>query len=196
MFVSYAELGSALPFNGGAYVYLQHVYGPLVGYLFSSTTVFILKPAPVAIVSLVFGDYVNQLLFFWLAPGELAALLAQKISALICVWTIICIQAMSPQWLTTINTFFTVLKLSAVGSIAVIGIATLGSPFILSYLLKFQAAGNGEPTLGDNWFNKTSDSIGDLALALFSGLWTYNGKQYILHAKYTESRLGQCIALL
>ena len=96
--------------------------------MFSSTTVFILKPAPVAIVSLVFGDYVNQLLFFWLVPGELAALLAQKISALICVWSIICIQAMSPQRLTAINTVFTVIKLAAVGSIAITGITILGSP--------------------------------------------------------------------
>jgi hypothetical protein len=99
-----------------------------VGYLFTSTTVFILKPAPVAIVSLVFGDYVNQLLFFWLAPGELAAFLSQKIISLICIWTIICIQAISPHWLTTINTVFTIIKLAAVGSIAVIGIAILGSP--------------------------------------------------------------------
>jgi len=129
MSVSYAELGSALPFNGGAYVYLQHVYGPLAGCLFTLTTVFVLKPAPVAIVSLVFGDYVNQLLFFWLAPDELAALVAQKIIALICVWTIICIQAISPHWLTTINTVFTIIKLAAVGSIAVIGIAVLGLPF-------------------------------------------------------------------
>jgi len=45
----------------------------------------------------------------------------------------------------------------------------------LIYFLTNQAAGNGEGTLSQNWFEETSDSSGDLVLALFSGLWTYNG---------------------
>ena len=115
-----------MPFNGGAYVYIQSVYGPLAGYLFSSTTVFILKPAPVAIVSLIFGDYINRISFSWLALGEFSAILAQKVTALLCIWTVIGVQAMRPGWLTTINTIFTIIKLFAVGSIALIGILILG----------------------------------------------------------------------
>jgi amino acid transporter len=127
MLVSFAELGSALPFNGGAYIYLQHVYGPIVGFLFSWTTVFILKPAPVAIISLIFGDYVNRILFSWLEPAELAAQWSQKGAALFCVWTIICVQAITPRYLPTINTVFTIIKLAAVSSIACIGLSLLGS---------------------------------------------------------------------
>jgi len=136
--VSYAELGSALPLNGGAYVYLHRVYGPVVACLFSWTTVFILKPAPVAIVSLVFGDYINRIVFAWLEPGKLLAQLTQKGAGLLCVWTIICVQAICPHWITTSNTVFTVIKLAAVGSIAAIGIWILGFPRLLLYLLKLQ----------------------------------------------------------
>ena len=123
--MSYAELGSAMPFNGGAYVYLQRIYGPLVGYLFSSTTAFILKPAPVAIVSLIFGDYVNRIAFSWLESNKFSALFAQKMAALLCLWTVIGVQATRPGWLAAINTVLTIVKLSAVGSIAVIGILIL-----------------------------------------------------------------------
>src|SRR5438045_1133616 len=68
--VSYAELGSAIPLNGGAYIYLRHTYGPMVGCLFSWTMIFILKPVPVAIVSLIFGDYINRILYFSLNSNE------------------------------------------------------------------------------------------------------------------------------
>src|SRR5271167_3843224 len=36
---SYAELGSAIPVNGGSFAYLHYVYGPLPAFLFSWTTI-------------------------------------------------------------------------------------------------------------------------------------------------------------
>jgi amino acid transporter len=46
---SFAELGSAIPLNGGAQAYLAYSYGPLVSYLFAWTAISALKPgAPAA----------------------------------------------------------------------------------------------------------------------------------------------------
>ena len=41
---SFAELGSAIPQNGGAQAYLSYAYGPLVSYLFAWTAIIVLKP--------------------------------------------------------------------------------------------------------------------------------------------------------
>jgi amino acid transporter len=44
---SFAELGSAIPLNGGAQAYLAYSYGPLVSYLFAWTAISALKPGTV-----------------------------------------------------------------------------------------------------------------------------------------------------
>ncbi len=41
---SFAELGSAIPQNGGAQAYLSYAYGPLISYLFAWTAIIGLKP--------------------------------------------------------------------------------------------------------------------------------------------------------
>ena len=41
---SFAELGSAIPQDGGAQAYLAYAYGPLVSYLFAWTAIIALKP--------------------------------------------------------------------------------------------------------------------------------------------------------
>lgn len=41
---SFAELGSAIPQNGGAQAYLSYAYGPMVSYLFAWTAIIALKP--------------------------------------------------------------------------------------------------------------------------------------------------------
>lgn len=41
---SFAELGSAIPLNGGAQAYLAYAYGPLISYLFAWTAIIALKP--------------------------------------------------------------------------------------------------------------------------------------------------------
>ena len=49
---SFVELGSALPLNGGAQVYLETAFSPLLAYCFSFTAVTALKPGSQAIISM------------------------------------------------------------------------------------------------------------------------------------------------
>ncbi len=55
---SYAELGGAIPLNGGAQVYLSKIFGELMGFLFTWSAVCVLKPGSAAIISIIFGEYV------------------------------------------------------------------------------------------------------------------------------------------
>lgn len=52
---SYAELGSMIPLSGGAQAYLNYAYGPLLSYLFSWTSITVVKPGGGAIIALIFG---------------------------------------------------------------------------------------------------------------------------------------------
>ncbi|KFY62421.1 hypothetical protein V496_04618 [Pseudogymnoascus sp. VKM F-4515 (FW-2607)] len=54
---SYAELGGAIPLNGGPQVYLSKIFGELFGFLFTWCAVVVLKPGSTAIIAIIFGEY-------------------------------------------------------------------------------------------------------------------------------------------
>jgi amino acid transporter len=115
---SFAELGSAIPLNGGAQAYLAYSYGPLVAYLFAWTAIFALKPGTVlcpltrsntqsdmsqggnAVISLIFAEYLNRL--FWhaarsdVSPDEIPQW-AIRVTAIVAVSliTFVCVIARS-----------------------------------------------------------------------------------------------------
>lgn len=60
---SFAELGSAIPQNGGAQAYLHYSLGGLASYLFSWTAIVALKPGSGAIIAIIFGEYLARILF-------------------------------------------------------------------------------------------------------------------------------------
>lgn len=55
---SFAELGAAIPLNGGAQAYLAYAYHPLISYLFAWTAISVLKPGSNAIIALIFGNVI------------------------------------------------------------------------------------------------------------------------------------------
>jgi amino acid transporter len=131
---SFAELGSAIPLNGGAQAYLAYSYGPLVSFLFAWTAIIALKPGthhiiPVAcvaqlcsllpggnaVISLIFAEYLNRL--FWHSTGSDAPpdgipQWAIKITAVgaIAIVTFLCVAARTLGTRTAV--VFTSLKVS------------------------------------------------------------------------------------
>lgn len=59
----YSELGTMIPLSGAEYVYLLEGFGPLAAFLYSWTSVIVLKPSQVAIICLAFGAYVIEPIF-------------------------------------------------------------------------------------------------------------------------------------
>lgn len=55
----YAELGTMITKSGGEYPYLMEAFGSLVAYLYSWTTVMVLKPSSFAIITLSFAEYAS-----------------------------------------------------------------------------------------------------------------------------------------
>src|SRR5437763_6920457 len=78
---SFAELGAAIPINGGMQEYLKYVYGDYVASLASWIWILAVKPSSMAILSIIFAQYWTNAVFphpaspmFWL--NKLVALAA------------------------------------------------------------------------------------------------------------------------
>lgn len=56
--LSYAELGTMIPTSGGESTYLLESFGALPSFMYIWTACIVIKPSQIAIVCLVFGEYV------------------------------------------------------------------------------------------------------------------------------------------
>lgn len=54
----FAELGTMITKSGGEYPYLMEAFGPIPAYLFSWTSLVVMKPSSFAIICLSFSEYV------------------------------------------------------------------------------------------------------------------------------------------
>lgn len=55
----YAELGTMIMKSGGEYPYLMEGFGPLLAYLYSWSTIIVLKPSSFAIIALSCAEYAS-----------------------------------------------------------------------------------------------------------------------------------------
>ncbi|KAF8654208.1 hypothetical protein AX16_003734 [Volvariella volvacea WC 439] len=164
---SYAELGAAIPQNGGAQAYLSYAYGPLLSYLFAWTAIIALNPGGNAAISLIFAEYINRLL--WRTDSaEVSqavpnwAIKLTAIAAVIIVTTL-CVATRNLGSRSVV--FFTSVK---EGSLLMeISVTILG----LVQLLR----GKASTSLQEPLFEDSSRSPSAYSLALYSGLWALDG---------------------
>ncbi|KAL0946858.1 hypothetical protein HGRIS_013025 [Hohenbuehelia grisea] len=162
---SFAELGSAIPLNGGAQAYLAYAYGPLVSYLFAWTAIIALKPGGNAVISLIFAEYLNRI--FWhstkpdASPDEIPqwAIKLTAIGAVFAV-TLLCVAARQLGHRAAV--IFTSVKVIALIAVTVLGIVQL-------------ARGRASTSLTTPLFTDSSKSPSAYSLALYSGLWAFDG---------------------
>jgi len=71
--LTYAELAAAMPGAGGEYVYLTEAYGPLWGFLYSWTQMWVAKSGSIATLATAFFEYtahfVPQFELVWFTAG-------------------------------------------------------------------------------------------------------------------------------
>ncbi|ODV89745.1 hypothetical protein CANCADRAFT_4369 [Tortispora caseinolytica NRRL Y-17796] len=164
--LSYAELGAALPHNGGAQVYLQHVYGPFLSFLYSWCAIVLLKPGSAAIIAVVFGEYVNRAAFGALDLSPTLMVWLDKIIALVGLFLAVLLNSFSTRKAASFSNILVICKFAILIAVIVFGIV-------------YAAAGAVEghkPGAFDNgiWSN-TSKDISQFATALYSALWAFDG---------------------
>jgi len=162
---SFAELGSMIPLNGGAQAYLAYAYNPLVSYLFTWTAITALQPGGNAIIALIFGEYINRLIYHATSSDgspDAIPVWAIKLTACAAVIIVSLLCVASPKLGTRASVVFTVVKLTSLIAIAVIGVVQI-------------ARGRATASLTESVFSGTSTNPSSYALALYSGLWAFAG---------------------
>ncbi|KAG6037437.1 hypothetical protein E4U41_005101 [Claviceps citrina] len=163
---SYAELGGAIPLNGGAQVYLAKIFGELAGFLFTWTAVLVLKPGSAAIVAIIMGEYFVRAIIG--AEAEYVNPWVNKSVALAGILVVTLLSCVSTRMGTRINDMLMFLKFVALLFVTVVGIVVAVTGYTF----------NGEKDVAwkaKDWFNETSMDLSNWAVALYGGLWAYDG---------------------
>jgi basic amino acid/polyamine antiporter, APA family len=178
----FAELGSSIPETGGAYVYLEKMYGKFIAYLYGWSTIAVINTAAIAAIAYVFANYVGYFFHIprfdhatehsvmihipWIAdiyPLENAG--TKSVSILLIVLLTI-VNFMSVKYGNAVQFIATVLKTLAIlllvvgllfsGSGSVANFTTVSKDFHLSgwpLLVAFMSATTGAFAAYDGWVN-------------------------------------------
>ncbi|XP_036440023.1 b(0,+)-type amino acid transporter 1-like [Colossoma macropomum] len=152
----YAELGTMITKSGAEYPYLMEGFGPVLAYLYSWTTIFVLKPSSFAIIALSCADYASTPFY----PGCTPPVIITKCLAAAFILLIVLANCLSVKLASYVQNFFTAAKLLIIAVIVVSGIVML-------------AQGNTQ-NLTDT-FKGAETSFGAIGLAFYNGLWAYDG---------------------
>ena len=186
---SYAELGGAIPLNGGAQAYLRYTFGEGVAFVFAWTAVTVLKPGGAAIVAIIFGEYFNRAI---LGGGGVSGDWGNKVTAIIALVVVSVLNAVSTRLTARLSDVFMVLKVGSLVAVTVIGIVVAATGWSVdgqgpSTEWKEKnwfapvVVGNGTGVSGDTPGSVPPASIrqtiqlGEIALALYAGLWAFDG---------------------
>src|SRR3989338_8371207 len=149
----YAELASMFPASGGDYVYISEVYGRFWGFLFGWTKLFIERTGTIAILGLVFAEYVHRVIPFeqstltWISAGAILLLTA--------------VNVIGVRWGKYVQNMFTALKIVALVCLIAVGV--------------FAAMSHN--TVNPSWELPIVDGsiLQSMGVALVFVLWTYGG---------------------
>ena len=175
---SFAELGAAIPKNGGMQEYLHYIYGDFLASIMSWTWIIVIKPSSVAIISIIFAEYWTSIL----NPSGSKPIWMVKLLALITIGSVLlinCISAKSSTGLTNVLVFS---KLSTVSLILFLAVPVLirtgkNEP-VEDWKSRNWFASRGKDVDGSSvdWISLSSwDLLGHLTTALYAALWSCGG---------------------
>ena len=152
--------------NGGAQIYLSKIFGELAGFLFTWSAILVLKPGSAAIIAIIFGEYIVRAAIG--AEVEDVNPWINKAPALGALLLITFINCISTRVAARIGDLFLFFKFIALLAVTVVGIVVAATGFSYS-----QPANVDWKTT--NWFEGTSTDISNWAVALYAGLWAFDG---------------------
>lgn len=178
-----AELGTAIPGEGGVQPYLKYIYGDLCGHLAAWTWVVAIMPATLAILSIVFVESI----FSAAAVTDQAAALSHKLLSVLVMALMNLANSISTKASTRLNNFFVTTKFTTIFAVVLAGLVVL--------IMQLAHPG-GQVGGGDwqkrNWFDNrdtlapggttihwddvsTWELLGYFSAALYGALWAYSG---------------------
>ena len=164
---SYAELGGAIPLNGGAQVYLSKIFGEWAGFLFTWCAVTVLKPGSAAIIAIIFGEYMVRAVIG--ADSVEASAWINKGVAILGLLVVTALNCTSTKLGTRSADFFMFFKFLGLLAITITGIVVA----VTGLAYNKEALSTTWKTTP--WFSGSNTSSSQWAVALYAGLWAYDG---------------------
>ncbi|TVY44599.1 b(0,+)-type amino acid transporter [Lachnellula occidentalis] len=164
--IELCRVGRAIPLNGGPQVYLSKIFGELFGFLFTWCAVMVLKPGSSAIISIIMGEYLVRAAIG--AEAENVSGWVNKSVALVGLLMVTLLNCISTRLGTKMGDMFMFMKFIALLGVTIIGIVVAVTGFSAS-----GEANQDWKTIG--WFEGTSTSASSWAVALYAGLWAFDG---------------------
>ncbi|KAL1871119.1 hypothetical protein Daus18300_004864 [Diaporthe australafricana] len=178
-----AELGTAIPGEGGVQPYLKYIYGDVFGHIAAWTWIVAIMPATLAILSIVFVESIFS------AAGvtdQAASMLHKLLSVLIMVFMNLA-NSISTKASTRLNNFFVTTKFVSIFAVVLAGVVVL----IVRLARPGSKVGGGD-WIEKNWFAdrdsvapdgsvthwpdvSTWKLLGHFSAALYGALWAYSG---------------------
>ncbi|KIL85825.1 hypothetical protein FAVG1_10794 [Fusarium avenaceum] len=193
---TFAELGTAIPGEGGVQPYLQHIYGDIWGFLAAWTWIVAVMPATLAILSIVFVESAYS------AAGVINEdyRIEHKLLSILVLVVMSVANSISTKASTRLNGFFVVLKFLSilvvvVAALAVVGVHAAhpdrevgGGDWFKKSWFKYRDTYN--PNGPDTDWSKLSqwEIFGHYSAALYAALWAYSGWD---KAIYVSAELSQ-----
>jgi L-type amino acid transporter 9 len=182
---SFAELGAALPLNGGMQEYLRHVYGDTAAFLMAWIYIVAVKPSSIAIQSIVIASSVGSLGLIDVS-GSTGPMLLKIIAASATILMVL-LNSISTRFTMRMSESFTVFKIGTVILIALAGLTA-----VMAHLVNPHSSLSGSSDwYSKNWFDTrptvsegrkidwvtmaTWDRFGHYCAAIYGGLWAYDG---------------------
>ena len=163
---SYAELGGAIPLNGGAQVYISKIYGNMAGFLYSWFTVCVIKPGSAAIIAIIFGEYLVR---GAIGPdAEDASVWVNKAVALAGSLLVTLLNAISTKVASKSADVFMVFKFVALLGVTITGVVVA----ITGASWKGNASDDWKT---HNWVAGTDTDLSHWAVAVYAALWAFDG---------------------
>ncbi|KAK0183469.1 hypothetical protein PV327_001507 [Microctonus hyperodae] len=154
----YAELGCMIKRSGADYAYIMETFGSFAAFIRLWVECMIVRPCSQAIVALTFSIYVLKPFFPDCAPPADAA----RLLAAVCICTLAFVNCWDVKWATRVQDVFTYAKLLALFVIICAGAYQL----IYGHTEHFT-------------FENTRTEATSIALSFYSGLFAYNGWNYL-----------------
>ncbi|XP_011499166.1 PREDICTED: Y+L amino acid transporter 2 [Ceratosolen solmsi marchali] len=154
----YAELGCMIRKSGADYAYIMETFGPFMAFMRLWIECMIVRPCSQAIVALTFSKYVLKPVFPDCAPPDDAA----RLLAVCCICILAFVNCWDVKWATRVQDVFTYAKLLAL--------------FIIIGAGGYQLAHNQTQYFT---FDNTKMEVTQIALSFYSGLFAYNGWNYL-----------------
>ncbi|KAI1735314.1 amino acid/polyamine transporter I [Xylaria scruposa] len=179
-----AELGTAIPGEGGVQPYLRYIFGDVFGFLAAWTWIVAVMPATLAILSIVFVESIYS------AAGitDQADRIEHKLLSILILVVVSVANSISTKTSTRLNGFFVVTKFTTIAAVVIAGLV----------VVIIQATHPDREDIGGrDWFTKpwfgsrptvnpdgsTTDwdavseweLLGHYSTALYGALWAYSG---------------------